>query len=364
MNYTNEQCPVCKKIFTDSDDVVVCPECGTPHHRQCYKNNGGCANENKHDENFVWQKTISDPVVPNRSEPQQPQTAFTPFGSFNRSGNNMQNGGSADANERSNTKSDGHKVIFCPNCGKENPAEEPVCLNCSARLYNTQNGGKPFVPPIDLPNMSNQQFGKGPVPISPFDNIGENTVGDTAEFVGINANKYIPKMYKIEKEKKKASWNWAAFLFAPYWFFYRKIQKIGIILMAIMLLTSAFCTNKNVFNAQQTIVNTVNEFYEGNATQEQLMQEYYDYMKMPQNLVIMGVTLAVHLYAGIMGNYHYKKKAEKDIKIIKQTSQNPEQYRMNLFRKGGVSALFLALSLFGYYCASSVVSMILTTVLK
>ena len=31
--YNNCVCPVCKKQFEDGDDIVVCPECGTPHHR-------------------------------------------------------------------------------------------------------------------------------------------------------------------------------------------------------------------------------------------------------------------------------------------------------------------------------------------
>ncbi len=29
-------CPVCMKKFTETDDIAVCPECGTPHHRECY----------------------------------------------------------------------------------------------------------------------------------------------------------------------------------------------------------------------------------------------------------------------------------------------------------------------------------------
>ena len=41
-------CPVCGKDFTEDDDVVFCPECGTPHHRSCWKENGKCINENLH----------------------------------------------------------------------------------------------------------------------------------------------------------------------------------------------------------------------------------------------------------------------------------------------------------------------------
>ena len=32
-----------------------CPECGTPAHRACWKQNGHCLYENKHASGFVWQ---------------------------------------------------------------------------------------------------------------------------------------------------------------------------------------------------------------------------------------------------------------------------------------------------------------------
>lgn len=51
MKYSNYKCPVCNNQFTEDDDVVVCPECGTPHHRECYIQNGNCANKDKHGTN-------------------------------------------------------------------------------------------------------------------------------------------------------------------------------------------------------------------------------------------------------------------------------------------------------------------------
>ena len=49
------QCPYCLKPFQENDDVVVCPDCGTPAHRACWKQNGHCLYENKHASGFVWQ---------------------------------------------------------------------------------------------------------------------------------------------------------------------------------------------------------------------------------------------------------------------------------------------------------------------
>lgn len=48
MDIKNYICPVCQNAFNDSDDVVFCPECGTPHHRECWQKNGKCFNEQLH----------------------------------------------------------------------------------------------------------------------------------------------------------------------------------------------------------------------------------------------------------------------------------------------------------------------------
>ncbi|MGN1348511.1 MAG: RING finger protein, partial [Acutalibacteraceae bacterium] len=34
MNYNNEICNGCGRKFSEGDDIVTCPECGTPQHRE------------------------------------------------------------------------------------------------------------------------------------------------------------------------------------------------------------------------------------------------------------------------------------------------------------------------------------------
>lgn len=48
MDFKNYMCPVCENAFQEEDDVVVCPDCGTPHHRECWKKTGNCFNKEKH----------------------------------------------------------------------------------------------------------------------------------------------------------------------------------------------------------------------------------------------------------------------------------------------------------------------------
>lgn len=62
MKYIGKICAFCGSEFTDSDDVVVCPECGSPHHRKCYEQAGKCANIELHTEKFNWNMVNVMPV--------------------------------------------------------------------------------------------------------------------------------------------------------------------------------------------------------------------------------------------------------------------------------------------------------------
>jgi len=70
--FENKLCPVCRARFTDKADVVVCPICGTPHHRVCYETKGHCGLENLHESGFVWNGRLPDEPEPT----QTPQNAF------------------------------------------------------------------------------------------------------------------------------------------------------------------------------------------------------------------------------------------------------------------------------------------------
>ena len=70
--FENKLCPICRARFTDKADVVVCPICGTPHHRVCYEIRGKCGLENLHESGFVWNGRLPDEPEPVQSQPQNP----------------------------------------------------------------------------------------------------------------------------------------------------------------------------------------------------------------------------------------------------------------------------------------------------
>ena len=62
--YSKDNCPVCNQLFQADDDIVVCPVCGTPHHRECYKQNGACGNADKHSNGFIWESKSTEEAAP------------------------------------------------------------------------------------------------------------------------------------------------------------------------------------------------------------------------------------------------------------------------------------------------------------
>lgn len=81
MDFTQVDCPVCNKKFVSGDDVVVCPECGTPHHRECYKKENRCFNSDKHQSGFVFpMPEITKDSHPTNEAPEAEQPPIFPFG--------------------------------------------------------------------------------------------------------------------------------------------------------------------------------------------------------------------------------------------------------------------------------------------
>jgi hypothetical protein len=57
--FIGRECQACCEKFTVSDAVVVCPDCGTLHHRSCYDENGECINLAEHERILALESAVN-----------------------------------------------------------------------------------------------------------------------------------------------------------------------------------------------------------------------------------------------------------------------------------------------------------------
>lgn len=226
-NYTGCKCPVCQQPFTETDDIVVCPECGAPYHRACYHKQGGCVYESKHGTGFEWKP---DPAASQAAE-----------------------AGRADSTRYSDPQ------LACPVCGAPNPATGLFCENCGAPLRGTAQQPGQTRPPHGFGNgQTPPQYGPGAGQTDPFEPDYSNPFGafqanfipgglrvdpeeelegikalHWASYLGKNAAYYLTNFKAMQATGRKVSASFAAFFFGPFYFFYRKMWAEGLVLLAI-----------------------------------------------------------------------------------------------------------------------------------
>lgn len=294
--YEGAVCPVCGQAFTTADDVVVCPTCGTPHHRACWMREGRCANEGRHVEGYAWQgpETQEQPV---ESEPEQ--------GSI------------------------------CPRCGAHNPKDTLFCPRCGLPLGARPAGegafgqGSPYT----------QSYGEAEA-VSPDETIDGIPVREVAAYVRTGVHSYIPKFLRMDRTKKKAGWNWAAFLFSPFWFFYRKLYAAGAVaLSALLALSVAFYGPVAAYlDAYMQLGEVLAQESAGQAAVEAAMQALQSAMPMAALFLIL--QLVLHLTCALVANRLYFKKTTGDLHALIGQAQEGQAYRLQLLRRGGTSLLF------------------------
>ena len=326
MNYNELSCPVCGRKFEENDDVVVCPECGTPHHRECYEAEGHCANEARHGEGFTFEKP-----APTENEPHPEQ----------RPGRG------------------GEKAV-CPVCRHENPPGSEFCEYCGQKLtilgYDLTALSAPAEDGGDENRKSNsfdQRFyGQQTSPSGKV--IDGMSADDISEYVRNNYNKYLHKFEKLSE--KKLSWNWAAFFFTPYWFFYRKLIKPGIIFLTAMLCVTVIFTNPMNKIAQGYF--EMGEVFESETvTEEDAKQVLQDLQKLTMEMLpyvaaFIGLNLLIRVLAALFADKIYKKRVYENIQKIREAAPDQEGFHLLMFKVGGTAPLLVLASYLIEYALS------------
>ncbi|MCH5303861.1 MAG: DUF2628 domain-containing protein [Ruminococcus sp.] len=314
MDFKNIKCPVCNSQFKDGDDIVVCPECGAPHHRECYENLNHCAFEDKHSEGFNFND------------------------SYEADGENSENG---------------EETVICPRCKSENPKNMFYCGKCGFPLsmQNQQNTG-------NFNNPQGTQFANIFDPmagVNPEEDMGEGvTAGEISKFVQ-NNTPYFIRVFNNIKNFSKGRFNFCAFLFSGGYLLYRKMYKIGAIITAVMLvlwmseLYIHYCTP-----AGQQMIEFMNNYYNSAATSMNAVSELYRgiFSLDLTNQILLGVMyissiaqIVLKIVIGIKANRWYFKHCKNQIAEIKAENENPES---EIQARGGVNTA-IAISLLAVY---------------
>lgn len=284
--------------MNDSEDIVVCPECGTPQHRECYKKNNACVNEHLHAEGFDWREANIKPEEPKNDELPKPEEAV---------GN-------------------------------------------SAPLFNANSG----IPETVLPMFNVQSIVIDGKTVSTSKRFNGISVKDAMTYLQINANRYLKKFIKNEHKKNFISWNWGAFFFTPAWFFYRKLYKAGAFFLSFIIAATLIAMpysgiiaesaevleplGENLRTATTAYIEDQNENNEAAvlAASDAYMAEARKVL--PYVLAVDAVTFLIPCtLAAIMANSLYRNKMLEDIRIARQATRDPNIQRYSLIRRGGVS---------------------------
>ncbi len=291
MNLEGKKCAVCSAYLFEDDDVVFCPECGAPHHRDCYKAMGRCGLSELHGTAEQYKSEPSSNIEEQETSPSQ--------------------------KTEDNRKS-------CPFCGREVDTDAVFCPYCRGRVTPMPqfNAGMGFEV-ID----ANEELDEGV------------TAGDALKTVTVNGGRYISR-FKQFKEGKKTSWNWAAFLLPHGWLAFRKMYLLAALVASLMVASSLLTVPLLIAENNAAIVDTANS--------AEIMKQMAVIMSEagPVPLICtfigMAISLATRVVFALFGDYLYKNRVVSAVKDINATV-NPEEA---IRKKGGVSVLGFFVAVF------------------
>ena len=315
-NFKGKKCFSCGETFSENDDIVVCPECGTPYHRECYAKEGKCINEELHKSGGSWQ------------------------------------------DEQSAENSAGDGVIRCPRCGAENSPEKLFCEKCGTPLQNIEEQSVPFNDGTNQgfqnnPNEFNGQnpnmYGQNPdgQQVPPFaqqmvfdkDSLIDGIkLDDYAKYVGGNPLGFLSNFIRFGKFGGKTSLNVFAFIFPEVYLLFRKIKPWGIISMILVSLLSI----PNLVQAFATVgYANIKINFGFDATSRTFTLIAY---------LCWYALLALRIVLGLFTNYIYYKQAKNDINSIRSEENTDEEtIKEKIIAKGGTSWINVIVGFTAYF---------------
>ncbi|MFI3324551.1 MAG: RING finger protein [Clostridia bacterium] len=333
--YVGVPCPICNKEFNQNDDVVVCPICGAPYHRHCYKENNACIFDELHQNGEAWQ--MPEVVLPTTApENEVKDQECSKCGVLNA-----------------------HSSLFCSSCG--NPLK--FSPNNHANRNQTNQTSNQFSPLNmgGMPMITYDPLGGVPATKLVEDNI---SYGEVSKIVQQNTKYYIPAFDKIKSNFKGSNkFNFSAFIFSGGWLLYRKQYKTGTIVTVLMfllyLLQYFFTYTLSYPKLIEIFANAGMDVSTTGFTIEELIEISSTQFISYSELFIIGLPslctflmFIIMLVVGFIGNKLYLKHCIQVINTTRQKSTNMEDYNTHILEKGGVDTTVTLCLLICYFIIS------------
>ena len=302
--YTGSKCIICQNLFSENDDIVVCPDCGTPYHRSCYESAGHCINTSLHAVGGSWQAQQDEVRIKLGGKP-------------------------------------------CKSCGYVNPPDAKKCGSCGTTLLPEEEQPSPSAVRIPLPGGQNVYFDAADpcCGASPDEPIEEERLGDVASYVGRNTLYYIPLFRRFRDTGRKISLNLTCVLFPYLYFAYRKMWPMAIISALINILCGLPYSMLNMLNtlSSKEYTDMLSQLYGTDAVhmfdgliaflqaQEGLLQT----LGVPLFLFSLGIRLVFCLTA----NYMYYRHVMGGVGKIRKAAPTQSVRSALLHSEGGASIL-------------------------
>lgn len=219
--FENKLCPVCRSRFNEKADVVVCPICGTPHHRICYLTKNKCALEDMHESGWTWNGMLPD------EEPEK-----LPHEELSAVITNAVDPSEVDSHHAeypSGTPYEEEQKMFEEKLGDDNPFRE---------LFRSLNDKEVGVDGVSMHEL----------------------VAYSATSVYHYGRAFKAFRGNVDGKRHKLFINFCSGLFAPVFQFYRKMNVFGVFTLLLTLVPSliSILTPEAILATNSTLLYTLN----------------------------------------------------------------------------------------------------------